>query len=287
MSGLKIEFLGTGGAMSIPRPLCHCRVCEEARKKGVPYSRMGPSVFVHGPDLLIDTPEDIYVQLNRSNVSRINGVLYSHWHPDHVMGRRILESLNVDWRHFPPQHTKTDVYLPAQVATDFRSRLGSWEHFQFFLQEGLIELHELKDGDTIIVNGTEITPYRLAEDYVYAFLLKEENKQVFIVMDELNNWTPPEVLKGVDLAILPIGIFEFHPLTGERLISPDHPVLNFEATFVETVEVIKELKAKKTVLTHIEEMGGLSFDDLKQVESNLREQGLNVEVAYDTLVIEV
>jgi phosphoribosyl 1,2-cyclic phosphate phosphodiesterase len=85
---MRIEFLGTGGAGTTPRPLCDCRVCVEARTKGVPYSRSGPSVFVHGPDLLIDTPEEIKSQLNRSQVTRVAAVTYSHWHPDHTAGRR-------------------------------------------------------------------------------------------------------------------------------------------------------------------------------------------------------
>lgn len=91
---MKVEFLGTGGAISTPRPLCSCRVCVEARKLGVPYSRGGPSVFVHGPDVLIDTPEEARDELNRSRVTNVNACLYSHWHPDHVMGRRVFESLN-------------------------------------------------------------------------------------------------------------------------------------------------------------------------------------------------
>src|SRR5690606_33412518 len=68
---MQIEFLGSGGALPTPRVGCQCRVCTEARAKGVPYSRGGPSVFVHGPDLLIDTPEEIRDLLNRSRVTRI------------------------------------------------------------------------------------------------------------------------------------------------------------------------------------------------------------------------
>jgi phosphoribosyl 1,2-cyclic phosphate phosphodiesterase len=94
-------------------------------------------------------------------------------------------------------------------------------------------------------------------------------------------------LQGVDLAVLPIGIFEYHPLTGERLILSRHPVLKEEATFAETLEMIKELNPKKTILTHIEEMNGLSFDELKKVEQQLKEEGLNIEIAYDTLVVDV
>ena len=86
---MRVEFLGTAGAFSIPKPLCGCRVCSEARANGVPYSRAGPAVFVHGPDVLIDTPEEMKAALNRSHVREIAGCFYSHWHPDHVMGRRV------------------------------------------------------------------------------------------------------------------------------------------------------------------------------------------------------
>lgn len=100
---MRIEFLGTGGALTTPKPGCSCGVCKEARERGVPYSRSGPSLFVHGPDVLIDTPEEIKDQLNRSQVREIAACLYSHWHPDHVMGRRVWEALNNDWRGWPPQ----------------------------------------------------------------------------------------------------------------------------------------------------------------------------------------
>jgi phosphoribosyl 1,2-cyclic phosphate phosphodiesterase len=284
---MKIEFLGTGGAVTIPRPLCQCRVCAEARTKGVPYSRSGPSLFVHGPDVLIDTPEDIYTQMNRSKIKQINAVFYSHWHPDHVMGRRVLESINADFRNYPPASTTTDVYLLQQVAIDFQHRLGSGEHLSFLEKMKYIRLHTVQDGDSVSMEGVEIRPFRLAEDYVYAFLFSDGEKRVLIAMDELNNWDPPREVQEVDVAVLPIGIFEFHPLTGERLLPEHHPVLKIEATFAETLDIIGKLKAKKTILTHIEEMNGLGFDDLKEAEKQLQKQGLAIEIAYDTMVVEV
>ncbi|WP_181350403.1 MBL fold metallo-hydrolase [Thalassobacillus sp. CUG 92003] len=284
---MKIEFLGTGGAMRIPRPLCTCRKCREARQKGVPYSRSGPSLFIHGPDILIDTPEDTYMQLNRSEIERIAGVFYSHWHPDHVMGRRVLESLNADWVNHPPRPTQTEVYLPEQVGIDFNHWLGSGEHFQFFLDQGYINEHKLQDGDHVMFGDTRITPFRLAESFVYAFLLETDESRVLIAPDELNNWQPDESLRGVDLAILPMGIAEHHPLTGERQISEDHPLLEAEATFAETLDIIWMLQPKKAMLTHIEEPDGLSYDELKRVEASLQEQGWHIEFAYDTQVIDV
>ncbi|MCA0172507.1 MBL fold metallo-hydrolase [Bacillus sp. RAR_GA_16] len=282
---MKIEFLGTGGAMAIPRPLCQCAVCIEARKKGVPYSRSGPSVFVHGPNVLIDTPEDSYMQLNRSQISTIDGVFYSHWHPDHVMGRRVLESVNADWSNHPPKGTTTDVYLPEQVAIDFQSRLGTGEHLAFFESQEYIALHMLKDGQNVTIHDVTITPFRLSEDYVYAFLFEGEGKRVLIAPDELYGWEPPN-LGELDVAILPTGICEFHPLTGERQISADHPVLKEEATFRQTLAIIEKLQVKEVYLTHLEEPDQLSFDDLKKVEETLSHDK-KISFAFDTLMIHV
>lgn len=282
---MKIEFLGTGGAITTPRPLCKCKVCLEAREQGVPYSRMGPSIFVHGPDLLIDTPEDIYQQINRSNIDEVKGIIYSHWHPDHVMGRRIIETLSADWINNPPQNKKIDVYLPEQVEIDFKAFLGTSDHLNFFECQGFANLNRLKDGESFSLNGTKIYPFRLAEGYVYAFKIESENKKVLIAMDELNNWIPDKTMIGVDLAILPVGIFEFHPLTGNRLISEDHPVFKEEATFTQTIEVVKALKADKVLLTHVEESNGLSFKEFREVESLLKDSGINAEFAYDTQIV--
>ena len=286
---MRIEFLGTGGAGTTPRPLCNCRVCAEARDKGVPYSRSGPSVFVHGPDLLIDTPEESKAQLNRSQITRVAAVTYSHWHPDHTVGRRVLEEMNIDWRAWPraPRST-TDVYLPAQVAADFRERLGTWDQLEYMQSAlGVVAIHELADGESFRLGETVVTPFRLAEDFVYAFLLEEGERRALIAPDELHGWSPDDDVKGVDVAVLPMGIAEFDPLTGERLIHEEHWVLQLEATFDETLGIVEQLGARRVYLTHVEEMDQLSYDDLAEVATRLRRDGLRVEFAHDTLVVEV
>ncbi len=283
---MRVEFLGTGGAITTPKPGCMCPVCVQARKEGIPYSRSGPSLFIHGPNVLIDTPEEIKQQLNRSEVTEIAACFYSHWHPDHVMGRRVWE-MNHDWRQFPAQDKQTDIYLPQQVALDFRQRLGTWEHLAFLEHSKLIRLIQLTDGDVVTLNSTQIRPFRLAEDYVYAFLFAGEGKRVLVIPDELFGWQPTEDVKGVDLAILPMGVVEFDPFTKARIIPENHPVLKSEATFQQTLEVVKQLHAKRVVLTHIEEPDRLGYDDLRLLEEKLRSEGLNIDFAYDTLVIDV
>lgn len=284
---MKVEILGSGGATTIPRPGCSCRVCVEARERGVPYARTGPSAFVHGPDVVFDTPEEAKLQLDRAGIDEIAACFYSHWHPDHTMGRRVWETRNGDFRAWPPATKRdrtTDVYLPQQVAADFRTYLGGWDHLMFLRDRGWIDVHELRDGDTVELGGVEIRPFRLAEDYVYAFELREDGRRVLVAMDELHGWTPPPELRGWDLALVPMGICERDPFTGERRIHADHPILRFEATFEETIAIVDALEAERVVLSHVEELDGLSHDDLLRLAVRL---GRGITFAWDGLVVDV
>ena len=287
---MRIEFLGTGGAFATPRPGCRCRVCAEARARGAPYARTGPSVFVHGPDLLVDTPEESRMQLNRAGIQRVRACVYTHWHPDHVMGRRVFESLNFVPRMWPrPAGPRTDVYLPQQVAADFDRMLGGREHLAFLDDRlGVVRVHELSDGDQVALDGVRMTPFRLAEDYVYGLELEEDGRRALVVADELNGWVPPAERRGADLAVLPMGICEHDPFTGERRMAAEHPLLRVEATFAETLDVVRVLDARRVFLTHIEEPDGLGYDDLLGLERLLAERdGVDITFAYDGLVADV
>jgi phosphoribosyl 1,2-cyclic phosphate phosphodiesterase len=155
---VRVEILGSGGALPIPRPGCRCRVCAEARAKGVPYARTGPSLFVHGPDLLFDTPEESRLQLDRAGIGRIAACFYSHWHPDHVMGRRVFETRNMDFRTWPrPELEATPVYLPEQVALDARTYLGTRDHLAFLEHIGVVRVVELATASASPRSGSPRT----------------------------------------------------------------------------------------------------------------------------------
>jgi phosphoribosyl 1,2-cyclic phosphate phosphodiesterase len=287
---VRVEILGSGGATTVPRPGCRCRVCVEARAKGGRYARTGPSVFVHGPDVVFDTPEEAKLQLDRAELEHVAACFYSHWHPDHTMGRRVWETRNGDFRTWPVEAKRplvTDVYLPQQVAADHRTWLGGMAHLEFMRDRGWIRIHELVDGDTVELGGVTIRPFRLAEDYVYAFELTGGGRRALIAMDELNGWVPPPEVRGVDLAVLPMGICEHDPFTGERRIHPDHPILRFEATLDETLAIVDRLDAGRVVLGHVEEIDGLSYDDLLRLEERLRADGRPVTFAWDGLALDV
>jgi phosphoribosyl 1,2-cyclic phosphate phosphodiesterase len=283
---MRIEILGSGGAIATPRPGCACRVCQQARARGVPYSRGGPSLFVHGPNLLFDTPEEIGLLLNRSQVRHIAACFYSHWHPDHTMGRRIWE-MNYDYRSWPSHNRCTDIYLPQQVAHDFHTRLGLHEHFEFLSRHGVVRIIELSDGASVTIGGTKVTPIRLAENYVYAFLLEAGGRRALIAMDELFGWNPPASLRGIELAVMPMGIPAVHPLTGSQLMHPNHPVLAHEATFEQTLAMLRQIAPQQAILSHIEEPFDLDHDEYRAIAVQLRRDGLPVSFAHDTMMVEV
>lgn len=65
---LKLKIIGSGGMSIIPSSFCKCKICEEARRKGGRYERLGPSLYIDDIKMLIDTPEDIAVACNRQRI---------------------------------------------------------------------------------------------------------------------------------------------------------------------------------------------------------------------------
>jgi phosphoribosyl 1,2-cyclic phosphate phosphodiesterase len=284
-----IEVLGSGGAIGTPKPGCCCRVCTLARQRGVPYSRTGPSFYVHDLGLLVDTPEESRLQVDRAGLGHIAACVYSHWHPDHTMGRRVFE-MNLSLRDWPPISIPTHVYLPQQVAADARTHLGMWEQLSYMQSRDMVQIHELQDGESFTLGGWTVRPFPLHETYVYAFLIEGDGRCVLIAPDELVGWQPTSDLMGdrpLDLALMPMGITEFDPFCGERLIPAEHPVLLTEATFDQTLDMVRQLRARRVVLGHIEEPFGLSYDDFLALSARLENDGLPVTFAYDGMKIEI
>lgn len=92
---VRVTFLGTGTSTGVPVPTCDCDVCrsDDPRDK-----RLRPSVLVEWPEgrVLIDTATDLRQQALRHGLKRVDAVLYTHAHADHVLGLDELRLFN--WR---------------------------------------------------------------------------------------------------------------------------------------------------------------------------------------------
>ncbi|MDB5290077.1 MAG: phnP [Phycisphaerales bacterium] len=85
MIPVELTFLGTGTSAGIPMIGCHCAVCTSPD----PHDRRTrPSVLISYSNtrVLIDTTPELRLQCLANNVERIDAVVYTHAHADHIMG---------------------------------------------------------------------------------------------------------------------------------------------------------------------------------------------------------
>lgn len=82
---MRLTFLGTGTSTGVPMPACHCRVCTSTDPRD---KRTRPSVLLEfdGRAVVIDTTPDFRGQVLRENLQRLDAVVFTHAHVDHVMG---------------------------------------------------------------------------------------------------------------------------------------------------------------------------------------------------------
>ena len=282
---MKLEILGSGGAVTAPKPFCTCTSCTEARKKN--HTRYGPSVFIHGPDILIDTPEEIAVEVNRTELPQVQAVFYSHWHPDHTAGKRFFEK-NIDWIGLPPKNKKTKVVLTETIAATFKSNMALMDSFSYFSHLGIIDLLIIKDDEELELSGYVIKPVQLAMDYVFGYEISGDGQKFLLIMDELKNWQPGAAAAAnrYTLVYLPLGIFDINPFTHKRLIDENHPTLKDEQTIEETLETVQKLNSDTFVLSHIEEPDNITYALGKRLSKYYSEKThKNIILAYDGMII--
>src|SRR5580704_5499598 len=93
-----LTFLGSGTSMGVPTLGCTCAVCTSATSPdGDPRNRRTrPSVLIawEGHNVVIDTGPDFHAQAIRAGLRRVDAVLYTHGHADHVLGMDDLRPLS-------------------------------------------------------------------------------------------------------------------------------------------------------------------------------------------------
>src|SRR2546423_429892 len=85
MADIELLFLGTGTSAGVPMIGCHCDVCSSTDPRD---KRMRPSVLISYGDtqVLVDTTPELRLQCVANGIDRIDAVVYTHAHADHIMG---------------------------------------------------------------------------------------------------------------------------------------------------------------------------------------------------------
>src|SRR4051812_5087245 len=82
---ISLRVLGSGTSVGVPTIGCDCDVCQSADPRD---RRLRPSVLVRYEDrnVLIDTTPDFRQQALRAGIRRLDAILYTHSHADHILG---------------------------------------------------------------------------------------------------------------------------------------------------------------------------------------------------------
>ena len=115
MEGMRVTVLGSGTSHGVPMIGCDCAVCTSPDPKN---TRLRPAILVvtapDGANILVDTPPEMRLQMLQNHVRRLDAVLYTHSHADHIFG---LDDVRVfNYRSGVPM----PVYAEPPVLDDLR-----------------------------------------------------------------------------------------------------------------------------------------------------------------------
>jgi phosphoribosyl 1,2-cyclic phosphate phosphodiesterase len=250
---MRVTMLGTGTSFGVPSVACDCAVCTSPDPRN---RRDRASVYleVDGVALLVDTATEFRHQALRHRIQRVDAVLYTHAHADHVGGlddlRRFCDAGPLAC--YGNLSTQAAILKRFDYAFQPPAWAGSAPHLEFRPIFGPFR-----------AAGVDVVPVPLRHGAMEVLGFRVGNMAYATDC----NAVPDEsraLLRDLDLLILDALRFTPHPT---------------HFTLPESLAVIADLRPRRTLLTHI------SHEiDHATVAASLPE---GVELAYDGLVVEV
>lgn len=248
---MKITFLGTGTSIGVPAIGCDCPVCvsEDPHNK-----RRRASLFVEtgGLRVIIDTPPDFREQMLAFGIKRLDAVLFTHSHVDHILGFDDIRRFN------QVQKESIPVYGSAETLSDL-SRIFPYIHQQE--KPGLsyprVNLNVVTGPFKI--GGLNILPIpvRHADIPTYGYRIEAEGHHVIPTRVRARDKRPPARQRGA-FAYIPdcqeLDEKAFTCLEGLDLMILDtlrrspHPT---HFSLSQSLVVLKRINARQSCLTHI------------------------------------
>ncbi len=253
---LKITFLGTGTSQGVPVIGCPCEVCHsmDYRDKRL---RSSVHIEVSGKSFVIDTGPDFRQQMLRERISKLDAVIFTHGHKDHIAGLDDVRAFNFLQNSDMPIYGTADVMKQLQV--EFHYAFGQLR----YPGTPQLQLNEITEK-AFEANGVSVTPLpvRHFKLQVLGFRIND-----FCYITDANHVPDStyELMKGTKVLVL-------NALQREKHIS------HFNLT--EALEVAARVGAAQTYFIHISHKLGKH----KQIETELPE---SVALAYDGLSITI
>jgi phosphoribosyl 1,2-cyclic phosphate phosphodiesterase len=253
----RVTVLGSGTSHGVPMIGCTCAVC----RSGDPRDRRTrPSIYVevdNGPAILVDTSTDLRMQALTNNVTRVDAILFTHAHADHVMG------LDDSRRFSQMQKGAIPCYADARTVESLKKSF----HYAFDPATdkggGLPQIDLRTIDGAFAIDGVAVQPIPLMHGRMPILGFRFGD---FAYLTDTNH-VPDEslpLLAGVRTIIL------------DALRHRPHPT---HFTVAEALAAASRMAARHTYLTHI-------CHDLPHVATN-ESLPSGVELAYDGLSFEI
>ena len=252
----KITFLGTGTSQGIPVIASTHPVCFSNDRRD---KRLRVSILVEWENFayVVDCGPDFRQQMLRANVTKINGVLFTHIHADHTAG---LDDL----RPYSAQLGAVPIYAKSDVLANLSKRFDYiFNDENKYIGAPSVQQNEITNAPFIIQN-LKVIPIEVGHGDLNIFGFRFQN---FAYLTDVKDISDAEKLKLQNLDVLIINALRIQT-------HPTHLSLS------EAIALSQELKAKRTYFTHISNR--LGFHSV--VEKTLPK---NMFLAYDGLVVEV
>lgn len=253
---MKLTILGSSTSTGLPLPGCDCDVCTSTDPKNSRLRTSAALTMPGGEVIVIDTTPDFRQQVLRANIRRLDAVLYTHPHADHILGLDDLRAFNyVQRKSIPCWGTEETL---RQIKHIFNYVFGEPGESS----RPLIDLHHLQHFAPLSLFGAEIVPFSLLHGRTEVTGFKIGDLAYATDCNHVPDRSS-ELLMGIKTIVLDGIRHEKHPT---------------HFTIDEAIEFSKRIKAQRTILIHFTH----SVDHAK-VSATLP---AGVELAYDGLVIE-
>jgi phosphoribosyl 1,2-cyclic phosphate phosphodiesterase len=266
---LKVTLLGTGTSHGVPMIACDCRVCRSTDPRD---RRLRPSILIELADgaaaprspvaaavrtILVDTSTDLRAQALAHDVRRLDAILFTHSHADHVLG---LDEVR---RYNAMQHEAIPCFADARTIADLRQTFGYIFNPATPAGGGIpqLDLHQILGA--FMLGGVEILPVPILHGKRPILGFRVGTFAYLTDCSAIPDASWP-LLRGVRTLVL------------DALRDRPHPT---HFSVAEALDAVAKIGPEQAYFTHI-------AHDLPHAETCARLPA-GVELAYDGLVLNV
>ncbi len=256
---MKLIFLGSGTSSGVPVIGCGCAVCKSRDPRN---QRTRPSVLlqVPGGNILIDTAPELRLQLLRECVGRVDALLFTHYHADHIFGLDDVRVLNFAIGGPLPVYAERTVQ--RVLRRTFSYAFDSWSHKIPRGGVPRLDFRTINVRRPFEVLGRQCIPIRLLHGRFRVLGFRFGNLAYCTDVNRIPRHSM-RLLAGLDVLVL------------DALRDRPHPT---HFSLSESLEVVAQLRPRRCFFTHI-------THELDHATTNARLPD-GVELAYDGLRVE-